>query len=73
MNTVLLLAQTEIDQDTITPGLLGFLAIAFIGAVLYFLMKSMRTKLDNVRSGALAESAPAEGAPAGERAERTDD
>ncbi|MFW5416308.1 hypothetical protein J0910_06760 [Nocardiopsis sp. CNT-189] len=72
MNTVLLLAQTEIDQDTITPGLLGFLAIAFIGGILYFLMKSMRTKLDNVRSGALAESSADGGAPVEKRAERTD-
>ncbi|WP_017592305.1 hypothetical protein [Nocardiopsis potens] len=71
MNTVLLLAQTEIDQNTITPGLLGFLAVAFVGGVLYFLMKSMRTKLDNVRSGALAEPAAAEGAASG-TAERTD-
>lgn len=49
MSAVVLLADTDTPTDLVTPGVLGFLVVAFVGAVLYFLMKSMVGKLSRVR------------------------
>ncbi len=67
MQTVLMLAQqTEVDKYTITPGVLGFLVVAAIGGVLYFLMRSMKDKLAHVREGGFDQAVEAgPEAPAG--------
>lgn len=54
MNTLLVSAPVlansfALDKDTVTPGVLGFLAIFAIGVALYFLMRSMTGKLLVVR------------------------
>lgn len=59
MQTVLMLAQPEVDKFTVTPGVLGFLVVAAIGAVLYFLMRSMKTKLAHVREAGFDQAAEA--------------
>lgn len=50
MNTLLasatvLAGEVELDRDTVTPGVLGFLMILVIGIGLYFLMRSLMGKL----------------------------
>ncbi|QBI52496.1 hypothetical protein [Streptomonospora litoralis] len=45
MNALLTLADEGPAAETITPGVLGFIAVAGIGLALYFLMKSMRNRL----------------------------
>ncbi len=50
MNTLLtsatvLASDFELDRDTVTPGVLGFLVIFVIGVGLYFLMRSLLGKL----------------------------
>ncbi|WP_435111445.1 hypothetical protein [Nocardiopsis synnemataformans] len=50
MNTLLtsatvLASDFELDRDTVTPGVLGFLVIFVIGVGLYFLMRSLMGKL----------------------------
>ncbi|TQN32891.1 hypothetical protein FHX37_2878 [Haloactinospora alba] len=79
MSAAVLLADTDTPTDLVTPGVLGFLVVAFVGAVLYFLMKSMVGKLSRVRdadtdagegtgdgTAAVAEDAAADGAAAAE-------
>ncbi|GAB3487117.1 hypothetical protein [Nocardiopsis coralliicola] len=68
MESAAALAQVQINSDTVTPGVLGFIVIAAIAAVLYFLMKSMRTKLATVRAtdyGDGPQTAPATADPDG--------
>lgn len=62
MNTLLasttVLAQDfALDKDTVTPGVMGFLAIFAIGVCLYFLMRSLMGKLRGVSARAEAEEA----------------
>lgn len=50
MNTLLtsatvLAGDFQLDRDTVTPGVLGFLVIFVIGVGLYFLMRSLMGKL----------------------------
>ncbi|WP_150245426.1 hypothetical protein [Nocardiopsis quinghaiensis] len=50
MNTLLpsaavLASDLELDSDTVTPGVLGFLVVFAIGVGLYFLMRSLMGKL----------------------------
>jgi hypothetical protein len=50
MNTLLTSATVlagglQLDRDTVTPGVLGFLVIFAIGVGLYFLMRSLMGKL----------------------------
>ncbi|PDP85171.1 hypothetical protein CQJ94_24560 [Glycomyces fuscus] len=50
MNTLLtsatvLAGDFQLDRDTVTPGVLGFLVIFAIGVGLYFLMRSLMGKL----------------------------
>ncbi|MCP3015990.1 hypothetical protein NGM33_21925 [Nocardiopsis dassonvillei] len=50
MNTLLtsatvLAGSFQLDKDTVTPGVLGFLVIFAIGVGLYFLMRSLLGKL----------------------------
>ncbi|MDA8368972.1 MAG: hypothetical protein M0026_03785 [Nocardiopsaceae bacterium] len=55
MNAALLLAEAELNTDTITPGVLGFIIIALVAAALYFLMKSMKKHLGTVQANRLDE------------------
>ncbi|WP_236700362.1 hypothetical protein [Allosalinactinospora lopnorensis] len=57
MNAALILADTQINTDTVTPGVLGFIVVAAIGLVLYFLMKSMLGKLREVKGREFGEEA----------------
>ncbi len=62
MNTLLasttVLAQDfALDKDTVTPGVLGFLAVFAIGVCLYFLMRSLVGKLRGVSARAETEEA----------------
>jgi hypothetical protein len=71
MNTLLSSATVlandfALDKDTVTPGVLGFLAIFAIGVCLYFLMRSLIGKLRGVSARAEEQSA-AEAAEAAER------
>ncbi|MBR8744370.1 hypothetical protein [Nocardiopsis sp. MG754419] len=71
MNTLLASAPVlaggfSLDKDTVTPGVMGFLAIFVIGVALYFLMRNMLGKLRGV--AARAEETE-ETAQASERAE----
>jgi hypothetical protein len=59
MNAALVLADTQINTDTVTPGVLGFIVIAVIGFVLYFLMKSMLGKLREVKGKEFGEDSGA--------------
>ena len=70
MNTLLtsatvLAGDFALDKDTVTPGVLGFLAIFAIGVCLYFLMRSLVGKLRGVSARAeeqeAAEAAEEEG------------
>ncbi|MDT0304536.1 hypothetical protein [Streptomonospora wellingtoniae] len=45
MNALATLASDGPAADTVTPGVLGFIAVAAIGVALFFLMKSMRNRL----------------------------
>ncbi|MFD6949354.1 hypothetical protein A6A08_12620 [Nocardiopsis sp. TSRI0078] len=77
MNTLLtsatvLASDFELDSDTVTPGVLGFLVVFAIGVGLYFLMRSLMGKLralpkdDDFSAGA---GAPADGASAAQASE----
>ncbi len=71
MNTLLLSAtgpatDFALDKDTVTPGVLGFLAIFAIGVCLYFLMRSLVGKL----RGVSARAEEAEQREAAEAAEK---
>ncbi|RCV54402.1 hypothetical protein [Marinitenerispora sediminis] len=69
----LLAADAQIARDTVTPGVLGFLACAFVGFSLYFLMKNMRKQMaridfDEGPAEARAERPAAEASAAGSAA-----
>jgi hypothetical protein len=62
MNTLLTSATVladsfSLDKDTVTPGVMGFLAIFAIGVCLYFLMRSMMGKLSGVSARAEEQEA----------------
>ncbi|MDA0565992.1 hypothetical protein LG943_16960 [Streptomonospora sp. S1-112] len=59
MTALAQLAEADLATDTITPGVLGFLAVFFVGACLYFLMRSMRNRLAAVRFDEDAPAGPA--------------
>ncbi|MFD0773170.1 hypothetical protein ACFQZ2_04435 [Streptomonospora algeriensis] len=63
MNALVTLASEGPAADTVTPGVLGFIAVASVGVALYFLMKSMRKRLDGIQVGPGDSRAGAE--PAG--------
>ncbi|WP_017590714.1 hypothetical protein [Nocardiopsis ganjiahuensis] len=78
MNTLLASATVlandfALDKDTVTPGVMGFLAIFAIGVCLYFLMRSLVGKLRGVSARAeeqeAAEAAEKEGPEAAAVAE----
>ena len=48
---------TELNTDLVTPGVLGFLVIFGIALVLYFLMRSMASKLAPLAEQREAEKA----------------
>src|SRR5699024_7440764 len=48
---------TELNTDLVTPGVLGFLVIFGIALVLYFLMRSMTSKLTPLAEKRKAEKA----------------
>ena len=77
MNTLLTSATVladgfSLDKDTVTPGVMGFLAIFAIGVCLYFLMRSMMGKLRGVSARAEEQEA-AEGQAAAEGSEATEE
>lgn len=39
----------DFDDNKVTPGVLGFLVFAAMGLVVWFLMKSMNRRMENVR------------------------
>ncbi|MDS1272145.1 hypothetical protein RIF23_17790 [Lipingzhangella sp. LS1_29] len=43
------LADSGVPDESVTPGVLGFLVIFAVGAGLFFLLRSMRQKLVQVR------------------------
>ena len=60
MNTLLTSATVladsfSLDKDTVTPGVMGFLAIFAIGVALFFLMRNMLGKLRGVSTRAEEE------------------
>lgn len=59
-STTVLADSFSLDKDTVTPGVMGFLAIFAIGVVLYFLMRNMTGKLRGVsdRAEEAGEKAP---------------
>ncbi|NYJ34237.1 hypothetical protein [Nocardiopsis aegyptia] len=69
-SAVVLADSVDLDTNTVTPGVLGFLMVAAIGAALYFLMRSMSGKLGTLRGAEEAEraeaDADADGAETGE-------
>ncbi|QRN82000.1 MAG: hypothetical protein JK586_10545, partial [Nocardiopsis sp. BM-2018] len=67
MNTLLTSATVladgfSLDKDTVTPGVMGFLAIFAIGVCLYFLMRNMLGKLRGVSARADEQEAAEQGA-----------
>ncbi|MFV2196037.1 hypothetical protein [Nocardiopsis sp. LOL_012] len=54
-SAVVLAGAVDLDTDTVTPGVLGFLAIFAVGLALYYLMRSMTGKLRALNVGADAE------------------
>ncbi|MFE3461947.1 hypothetical protein ACFXKD_30765 [Nocardiopsis aegyptia] len=68
-SAVVLADSVDLDSNTVTPGVLGFLMVAAIGAALYFLMRSMSGKLGTLRSAEEAERAEADTDADGERTE----
>ncbi|WP_304453491.1 hypothetical protein [Nocardiopsis sp. YSL2] len=59
-SAVVLADSVDLDRDSVTPGVLGFLMVAAIGTALYFLMRNMSGKLGTLRSAEEAERAEAE-------------
>ncbi|KOX18306.1 hypothetical protein [Nocardiopsis sp. NRRL B-16309] len=59
-SAVVLADSVDLDRDSVTPGVLGFLMVAAIGAALYFLMRNMSGKLGTLRSAEEADRAAAE-------------
>lgn len=62
MNTLLASATVladdfALDKDTVTPGVMGFLAVFAIGVCLYFLMRSLVGKLRGVSARAEEQEA----------------
>ena len=60
MNTLLTSATVladsfSLDKDTVTPGVMGFLAIFAIGVALFFLMRSMLGKMRGISTRAEEE------------------
>lgn len=47
-STMVLADSFSLDKDTVTPGVMGFLAIFAIGVALFFLMRNMTGKLEGV-------------------------
>jgi flagellar biosynthesis/type III secretory pathway M-ring protein FliF/YscJ len=54
---------TELNTNLVTPGVLGFLVIFGIALVLYFLMRSMTSKLTPLAEQREAEKAAQEEGP----------
>ena len=63
---------TELNTDLVTPGVLGFLVIFGIALVLYFLMRSMTSKLTPLAEKRKAEKAAQEQAAQEQAAQEQD-
>ncbi|AZQ73231.1 MULTISPECIES: hypothetical protein [Streptomyces] len=48
MMSALTLAAADLDQNKVTPGVLGFIVFAVIGGAVWFLMKSMNKHMKRV-------------------------
>ena len=53
----------EVNQDKVTPGLLGFVIFAAIAAGLWFLMKNMGKQMKKIDFEEKPEQTPADRAP----------
>lgn len=49
----------ELDQNKVTPGVLGFVVFALIGGAVWLLMKSMNKHMNKVDFEEAPEEAPA--------------
>ncbi|MEV0525427.1 hypothetical protein AB0I66_18540 [Streptomyces sp. NPDC050439] len=54
----------EVDDDKVTPGVLGFIVFAVMAVAVWGLMKSMNKHMRKVDFKEPAESAPGEAKPA---------
>ncbi|MEU3193464.1 hypothetical protein ABZ686_23185 [Streptomyces sp. NPDC006992] len=61
----------DLDENKVTPGVLGFVVFALIGAAVWMLMKSMNKHMRRVDFEEPAGTAPAAAAATG-TADRTD-
>ncbi|MDI3419585.1 hypothetical protein [Streptomyces luteolus] len=59
----------EIDEDKVTPGVLGFIVFAALAVGVWMLMKSMNRHMGRVNFEEAPEGAPAKGAEAGSKSE----
>ncbi|MEW2222881.1 hypothetical protein AB0939_26855 [Streptomyces sp. NPDC006990] len=62
----------DLDENKVTPGVLGFVVFALIGAAVWMLMKSMNKHMRRVDFEEPAGTAPAAAAATGGTADGTD-
>ncbi|WP_019357708.1 hypothetical protein [Streptomyces sp. AA1529] len=62
----------DLDENKVTPGVLGFVVFALIGAAVWMLMKSMNKHMRRVDFEEPAGTAPAAAGATGGTAEGTD-
>ncbi|MDF4253752.1 hypothetical protein [Streptomyces sp. WMMB303] len=62
----------DLDENKVTPGVLGFVVFALIGAAVWMLMKSMNKHMRRVDFEEPAGTAPAAGATGGTAEETAD-
>jgi hypothetical protein len=43
-------ALAEVDEDTVSPGILGFLVVVALGLALFFLIKSMNKQISRIQA-----------------------
>lgn len=70
LSSMLLLAE-ELDENKVTPGVLGFLVFAVMGLVVWWLMRSMTRHVDAVKGKSFEEPERSLPAPAAERSPST--
>jgi hypothetical protein len=68
MNEWLTLAEQDLNEYTVTPGVLGFIVFAVLGVGVWILLKSLSRHLGRIDFQEAAEEAEAPGAAPGERA-----
>jgi hypothetical protein len=69
------LLQLAVEEDKVSPGLLGFCVVALIGAALWFLMRSMTKQMKRVdfeEKDTVPQAAKSQTAETAESAEKQD-